>query len=86
MSPTVRNGAHDLDPSSIDYEAIKDPGHGNTPAAWTGVFVMLIGIAIATYGNIVASMPVFWAGGAVAVIGLAAGIAMRFAGKGKPRR
>ncbi|GAA2091096.1 MULTISPECIES: HGxxPAAW family protein [Brevibacterium] len=86
MSPTVRNGAHDLDKASIDYAAIQDPGHGNTAAAWTGVFIMLVGICISTYGNIVASPAVFWGGGAVAVVGLLAGFVMRLAGKGKPRR
>lgn len=85
MASTVGSGP-DLDINSIDYDAVKDPGHGNTPAAWTGVFVMLAGGTVAAIGNVVGNDPVFIGGCAVAVVaGPAIGLIMRAMGKGKPR-
>jgi hypothetical protein len=36
--------------------------HGNTPAAWTGVVIVLVGFAIAGLGLIVSSWLMFWIG------------------------
>jgi len=57
-------------------------GHGNSPAAWTCVIVMLIGALIASIAFVIANTPIFVAGAAVMVIGLLAGWAMRKAGYG----
>ncbi len=85
MSATVRSGAPDLDRAAIDYEKIKDPGHGNTPAAWTGVFLMLLGGTILAFGFVLGVDILTYAGIAVFVAGPIIGLVMRAAGKGKPR-
>ena len=59
-----------------------DLGHGNSPAAWTCVIVMLIGALIASVAFVIASTPIFVAGAAVMVLGLLAGFIMRKAGYG----
>lgn len=85
MSSTVRSGAHDLDRDAIDYEKIKDPGHGNTPAAWTGVFLMILGGTILSVGFVMGVDVITYAGLAVFVAGPIVGLIMRAVGKGKPR-
>ncbi|SMY10952.1 HGxxPAAW family protein [Brevibacterium jeotgali] len=85
MSSTVHSGAPDLDRDAIDYEKIKDPGHGNTPAAWTGVFLMLLGGTILSIGFVMGIDIITYVGLAVFVAGPIVGLIMRAAGKGKPR-
>lgn len=60
----------------------EDLGHGNSPAAWTCVFVMMIGAIVSCIGFVIASNPVFWGGVVVIAIGLIVGWAMRKAGYG----
>jgi hypothetical protein len=36
--------------------------HGNTPAAWTGVVIVLVGFALGGLGLIVGSWLMFWIG------------------------
>ncbi|GAB4098844.1 HGxxPAAW family protein [Sinomonas halotolerans] len=60
----------------------EDLGHGNSPAAWTCVFVMMLGALVSSVGFIIASSPVFWAGIVVIGLGLVVGWAMRRAGYG----
>ena len=38
-----------------------DLGHGNSPAAWTCVIVMLVGALIASIAFVIANSPIFWA-------------------------
>lgn len=57
-------------------------GHGNSPAAWTTVFIMLIGALIMSIAFVIANTPIFVAGGVVMVIGLLVGFGMRKAGYG----
>jgi hypothetical protein len=59
-----------------------DLGHGNSPAAWTCVIVMLIGALIAAIAFVIANTPIFWSGIGVMVLGLLAGLIMRKAGYG----
>ncbi|QIN28329.1 HGxxPAAW family protein [Brevibacterium luteolum] len=83
MPKTIsRNGAYDLDRSSIDYDAVKDPGHGNTAAAWTGVFIILIGAIVGCTGVVTGTSMLFWAGLIICAIGPIVGLVMRAAGKG----
>ena len=42
--------------------------HGNTPAAWTGVLVILVGFVVGGLGLVIGSWPMFWVG---VVIGVA---------------
>ncbi|GAA1339381.1 HGxxPAAW family protein [Arthrobacter roseus] len=71
VNPTVDRSIHD--------EAV---GHGNSPAAWSCVLVMILGAAIASIGYIMASHPVFWSGVAVMFVGLLVGYIMKKAGYG----
>lgn len=65
-------------------------GHGNSPAAWTCVFVMLAGAALSAFAFILASTEgnkdfgtiLFWIGALVMVIGLALGIVLKKLGFG----
>ncbi|GAA1348988.1 HGxxPAAW family protein [Falsarthrobacter nasiphocae] len=57
-------------------------GHGNSPAAWTLVFIMIIGAAIASVAFCLANATLFWAGIAVMGLGLVVGFGMRKAGYG----
>ena len=73
--------------SSVHDETI---GHGNSPAAWTCVFVMLAGAALSAFayifasteGNLDAGTILFWIGILIMVIGLALGIILKTAGFG----
>lgn len=88
MPKTIsRNGAYDLDRSSIDYNAVKDPGHGNTAAAWTGVFIILVGVIIGCIGVVTSASTLLWAGVIIIVLGPIVGLVLRAAGKGaqKPK-
>ncbi len=61
---------------------IGDPGHGDSPAAWTAVIVMLVGIASATVFFFLANAPLFWVSIAVVIAGPIVGWAMSKAGYG----
>lgn len=56
--------------------------HGNTPAAWTGVLIVLAGFVIGGIGLLVESMTLFWIGVACAPIGAVATMAMGKMGYG----
>jgi hypothetical protein len=60
----------------------EDLGHGNSPAAWTCVFVMLLGAIVSCVGFVIANSPTFWAGVVIIAIGLVVGWGMRRAGYG----
>lgn len=55
--------------------------HGNTPAAWTAVAIILIGVAVGSYAVLVGNWPVFWIGGlGLVVIGTIVGKVMSMMG------
>jgi hypothetical protein len=56
--------------------------HGNTPAAWTGVTLMLLGFVVGGIGLVVGSWTMFWVGVALQPIGLVAGAVMAKMGLG----
>jgi hypothetical protein len=56
--------------------------HGNTPAAWTGVVIILVGFTVGGIGLMVANWPMFWVGVALFPIGLIAGKIMQMLGHG----
>ena len=60
----------------------EEPGHGSSPAAWTAVVIMLIGIAIGTAFLFLNVIPLVWAGAVVVVIGLIVGGVLKAAGFG----
>ena len=57
-------------------------GHGNSPAAWTTVIIMLVGALIASIAFVIANTPIFVAGAVIMLVGLVVGFAMRKAGYG----
>ena len=59
--------------------------HGSTPAAWTAVIVMLVGMLIAGIAMIMNQPVYFWVGMAVIPVGGAAGWVMAKAGLGQQR-
>lgn len=56
--------------------------HGNTPAAWTAVIVILAGFVVGGIGLIVQSPVVFWIGVGLAPVALIIGGVMRKMGLG----
>ena len=75
-------GARAVDANIIGVDHSADLGHGNSPAAWTCVIVMLIGALIASIAFVIANTPIFIAGAVVMVLGLIVGFVMRKAGYG----
>ena len=56
--------------------------HGNTPAAWTGVFIVLVGFVVGGLALVVDNVPMFWIGAALGPLGGAVGYVLGRAGKG----
>ena len=57
--------------------------HGQSPAAWTAVIIILIAFLIGTVAVVIGNWPLFWVGGvALAVIGAVVGKVMSMAGMG----
>jgi hypothetical protein len=56
--------------------------HGNTPAAWTGVLIILVGFVVGGLGLIIGSWLVFWIGVAICPIGAIVGKIMQMMGLG----
>ncbi|MCG2624079.1 hypothetical protein LVY72_19510 [Arthrobacter sp. I2-34] len=80
MANTATNRAQQ-DEVTADIHA-EPVGHGNSPAAWTCVLIMLVGSIAAAVGFIIASNPVFWGSVVVMLIGLVVGWVMKKAGYG----
>ena len=57
-------------------------GHGNTPAAWTGVSIVLLGFIVGGLGLVLENWPLFFAGVALAPIGGIVGYVMGKMGMG----
>ncbi|UGQ12942.1 hypothetical protein LO772_04795 [Yinghuangia sp. ASG 101] len=56
--------------------------HGSSPAAWTGVVVILVGLCVAG-GGMIADLPwLFWTGLGIAVLGVVAGKLLSVTGYG----
>jgi len=56
--------------------------HGNTPAAWTAVAIIIVGFTIGGFGMIVANVPLFVVGGIICVVGVVVGKVMQMMGMG----
>ena len=50
-----------------------DPGHGNSPAAWTAVIIMLVAFTVGTVAFFLDLPVVVWASAGLAIIGLIVG-------------
>lgn len=60
----------------------KDPGHGDSVAAWTTVIIIIIASITGTLALWFDQISLVWASGALAVVGLLVGLALRKAGYG----
>jgi hypothetical protein len=59
--------------------------HGNTPAGWTAVIIMLIGFVVGAVAVIQLNWPLFWIGGVgLVVLGAIVGKVMQMMGMGQP--
>jgi len=58
-------------------------GHGNTPAAWAAVIIIMIAFVVGTLGIIAGSWVTFWIGGALVVVGGIVGKVMQMMGMGQ---
>mgnify|MGYP006284464209 CR=1 FL=1 len=61
---------------------IVDPGEGHSPAAWTAVVIMLIGVTLATVGFVIGNMILVWIAVATIVVGALSGWVLAKAGYG----
>jgi hypothetical protein len=60
----------------------EEPGHGSSPAAWTAVVIMLIGVTIGTAALFLNVLPLVWLGAALIPVGLVVGGVLKAAGFG----
>ncbi len=58
------------------------PGHGNSPAAWTAVIIMLVAFVIGTFAFWFAIVWLVWAAAALLVVGAIAGYVLKVLGFG----
>ena len=61
---------------------IGDPGHGHSPAAWTGVLIMLVAVAAGTVGLYIDQLVVVYAAVVLFVLGPIVGFIVSKAGYG----
>lgn len=61
---------------------ISDPGHGNSPAAWTAVIIMLVAFVIGTLAFWFDQPILVWASAGLLLIGLIAGLVLAKVGYG----
>ena len=57
-------------------------GHGSTPAAWTGVSIVLLAFVVGGLGLVLENMMIFWAGVALGPVGALVGYVMGKMGLG----
>ncbi len=60
--------------------------HGQTPAAWTAVVIMILAFAVGGIGLIAGQMWIFWVGVAMFFVGIVVGKVMQMAGMGAQPR
>ena len=56
--------------------------HGNTPAAWTGVMIILVGFVVGGIGMVIDNWTMFWVGVALVPAGAIVGKVMAMMGMG----
>jgi hypothetical protein len=59
-----------------------DPGHGNSPAAWTAVIIMIIAFVIGTFGFWFANVTVVLASAGLLIVGAIVGLILKLVGFG----
>ncbi len=59
-----------------------DAGHGNSPAAWTSVVIMLVAFTVGTIAFFFSIAPIVWASAGLLVVGFVTGIVLARLGYG----
>jgi hypothetical protein len=59
-----------------------EPGHGNSPAAWTAVTIMLVGFTVGTIAFFLEQPLVVWISVGIVVLGLLTGVVLAKLGYG----
>lgn len=59
-----------------------EPGHGNSPAAWVAVIIMLVAFAIGTFAFWFDLPVVVWASAGLLVVGALTGLVLKKLGYG----
>lgn len=59
-----------------------EPGHGNSPAAWAAVIIMLVAFSVGTIAFFFDYPSVVWASAGLVVVGLIVGIVLARLGYG----
>ena len=58
--------------------------HGNTPAAWTAVVIIMLAFVVGAVGVVIGNWTLFWVGGVgLAIVGAVVGKVMSMMGMGK---
>ena len=70
MKSQSRNGAYDLDKSTIDYEAIQAPGHGHSVAGWIPAGMVMLAAVAGTIGFVAGPFMLVWVGVALVVLAI----------------
>ncbi|WP_423924130.1 DUF6704 family protein [Frigoribacterium sp. 2-23] len=73
---------HTTSTKPADAEQHEDLGHGNSPAAWTAVVIMLVAFAIGTVAFFFNQPIVVWASVGLLIVGLIVGAVLKKAGYG----
>lgn len=58
-------------------------GHGNTPAAWTAISIMFVGVFVGAFGVLIATIWVLLLGLGIIALGAAVGGVMSMMGLGQ---
>ncbi|MGZ4427555.1 MAG: HGxxPAAW family protein [Nocardioidaceae bacterium] len=56
--------------------------HGNTPAAWTAVMIILVGFTLGGIALVIPNWTLFWIGVAIVPVGIIVGKVMQMMGLG----
>ncbi|MHA7306679.1 HGxxPAAW family protein [Arthrobacter sp. TMN-49] len=80
MSNKSASAVTELEPVDHSIEL----GHGNSPAAWTSVTIMLVGTIVGCIAFVIgtSATTLFWIGVGIIAVGLIAGPVLRAAGYG----
>lgn len=61
---------------------LADPGHGHSPAAWTAVIIMLVGLSAATVFTFLSQWVLVFLSGGIVLVGWALGFILSALGWG----
>jgi purine-cytosine permease-like protein len=68
-----------------EFDAHEHDRHGQTPAAWTAVTLVIIAFVVGTLGVVLGQYVMVWIGVGLVILGGIVGKVMSMAGLGMPR-